>query len=101
MNEDLKDILLVFGITAFIAVCIFGLIFVIIPSLPDSSLDDKETFVMIDSGNINGGYDYFRIYEDTTTGVQYVFVDSGYGSGLSPRYNSDGMIYVNKSQEKS
>lgn len=100
MDVEIKDILLAVGITVFIAVCVFGLVFVIVLSIPDSSLDDEKTFVIIDSGNING-IESFRIYEDTTTGVQYVFIDYGQSGGLSPRYNADGMIYVNKSPEVS
>lgn len=94
MDVEIKDILFTVGIIVLIAVSIFGLVFVILPSTNDSSLDEK-TFVIIDSGNING-IESFRIYEDTTTGVQYVFIDYGQSGGLSPRYNSDGMIYVNK-----
>ena len=36
---------------------------------------------------------------DHETGVNYVFYKSGYGGGLSPRYNADGTLYITEAQE--
>jgi hypothetical protein len=38
----------------------------------------------------------YSIYVDEDTGVNYIFYKSGYGGGLSPRYNADGTLYVSE-----
>ena len=38
----------------------------------------------------------YAIYVDEDTGVNYIFYKSGYGGGLSPRYNADGTLYVSE-----
>ena len=42
---------------------------------------------------------YVSVIVDHETGVNYVFYISGYGGGLSPRYNSDGTLYITEVQE--
>lgn len=90
----MKNILLAFAITTLIIGGVFGLGFVF---MLDSPADIEETIVVIEDNGFDNSKGFFIIYEDTKTGVQYVFIKNGYGGGLSPRYNSDGMIYVNKS----
>lgn len=93
----MKDFLLALAITTLIIGGIFGLGFLVILDYPVSESDIiEETIVVIEHDSFDNSNGYFVIYEDTNTGVQYVFIKNGYGGGLSPRYNSDGMIYVNK-----
>ncbi|MDO4893489.1 MAG: DUF6440 family protein [Eubacteriales bacterium] len=33
---------------------------------------------------------------DTETGVNYLFIKSGYSGGLTPLYNADGSLVVTK-----
>lgn len=33
---------------------------------------------------------------DTQTGVNYLFIKSGYGAGITPLYNADGTLVVTK-----
>ena len=42
---------------------------------------------------------YVSVIVDKETGVNYVFYKSGYGGGLSPRYNADGTLYITEAQE--
>ena len=42
---------------------------------------------------------YVSVIVDHETGVNYVFYKSGYGGGLSPRYNADGTLYITEVQE--
>ena len=35
-----------------------------------------------------------KIYEDEETGVEYIVFHVGYGTGVCPRYNADGTLYV-------
>lgn len=50
---------------------------------------EKEGGGLRDSGLI-------QIIVDTETGVNYLFVRSGYGAGLTPLLNSDGKPIVTK-----
>lgn len=34
------------------------------------------------------------IYEDEETGVEYIVFHVGYGTGVCPRYNADGTLYI-------
>lgn len=45
------------------------------------------------------GTTYVSVIVDHETGVNYVFYKSGYGGGLSPRYNADGTLYITEAQE--
>ena len=36
----------------------------------------------------------FYLYTDTSTGVQYIVVDTTNGTGITPRYNADGSLVV-------
>ena len=45
------------------------------------------------------GTAYVSVIVDHETGVNYVFYKSGYGGGLSPRYNADGTLYITETQE--
>ena len=45
------------------------------------------------------GTTYVSVIVDQETGVNYVFYKSGYGGGLSPRYNADGTLYITEAQE--
>ena len=45
------------------------------------------------------GTTYVSIIVDQETGVNYVFYKSGYGGGLSPRYNADGTLYITEVHE--
>ena len=42
---------------------------------------------------------YVSVIVDQETGVNYVFYKSGYGGGLSPRYNADGTLYITEVKE--
>ena len=44
-------------------------------------------------------HEYVSVIVDHETGVNYVFYKSGYGGGLSPRYNADGTLYITEVQE--
>ena len=45
------------------------------------------------------GTTYVTVIVDHETGVNYVFYKSGYGGGLSPRYNADGTLYITEVHE--
>ena len=45
------------------------------------------------------GTTYVSVIVDKETGVNYVFYKSGYGGGLSPRYNADGTLYITEVKE--
>ena len=45
------------------------------------------------------GTTYVSVIVDQETGVNYVFYKSGYGGGLSPRYNADGTLYITEVKE--
>lgn len=45
------------------------------------------------------GTTYVSVIVDQETGVNYIFYKSGYGGGLSPRYNADGTLYITEVQE--
>lgn len=38
----------------------------------------------------------FHVIVDTQTGVNYLFVKSGYGAGLTPLLDKDGKIVITK-----
>lgn len=46
-----------------------------------------------------GSTTYITVIVDHETGVNYIFYKSGYGGGLSPRYNPDGTLYITEAQE--
>lgn len=37
-----------------------------------------------------------QIIVDSQTGVNYLFIKSGYGAGITPLYNADGTLLVTK-----
>ena len=45
------------------------------------------------------GTTYVSVIVDRETGVNYIFYKSGYGGGLSTRYNADGTLYITEVQE--
>lgn len=52
---------------------------------------DRDTRFNIISKSLSSG-DRFVVFEDTDTGVMYVFYKSHNGGGLSVLYNPDGTI---------
>ena len=59
----------------------------------------EERFVKIHSENLGGE----MIFVDRKTGVNYLFVSSGYAGGLTPLLNRDGtpvVTTVNKNYEE-
>ncbi len=39
-----------------------------------------------------------RVYVDLDNGVNYLIYDGLYGTGMCPRYNADGTLYVEEGQ---
>lgn len=52
---------------------------------------DRDTRFNIISKSL-GGDGGFVVFEDTDTGVMYVFYKAYYGGGLSVLYNADGTV---------
>ena len=50
--------------------------------------DKRFEVVYSESGGFSGPGT--KILQDTVTGVQYLFVQNGYGGGLTPLLNRDG-----------
>lgn len=53
-------------------------------------IDEFETY------SESQGMGKINIIIDKTTGVEYIFVESGNRGGLSPRYNADGSLKINE-----
>lgn len=56
----------------------------------DESTLENDRFVTVYSSG--SGFQGFKIFEDTRSGVLYVYYRQGYGGGLSVLYNADGTV---------
>lgn len=75
--------------------CILGLGMTGCISFDDTSEPDKTGFVKIKDKEILKGIEIFE-YVDQETGVHYYIGTSGYKGIMSPVYNSDGSVKVDK-----
>lgn len=74
----LKKILLIIGCCACCAL-----------SIPLTGCTDNPS--NSDTPSLGG---MIRVYVDEATGVNYIRYSNGYGCAITPRYNSDGSLYV-------
>lgn len=56
----------------------------------DESTSENDRFVTVYSSS--SGFQEFKIFEDTRSGVLYAYYGHGYGGGLSVLYNADGTV---------
>ena len=56
-----------------------------------SSPVENDRFITVYSNEPNS-FSRFEIFEDVYSGVLYVYVQHGYGGGLSVLYNADGTV---------
>lgn len=59
--------------------------------------EKNERFVeKLTEGKSLSELDSRTVLVDTETGVNYLFIKSGYSGGLTPLYNADGSLVVTK-----
>ena len=58
-------------------------------------MEEKRFVVKGSEGNVFSSH-MFQVIVDTQTGVNYLFVKSGYGAGLTPLLDKDGKIVITK-----
>ena len=56
--------------------------------------EDRFIKTVVDGGGMSDNY--MAIYVDRKTGVNYLFVRSGYGAGLTPLLDADGKPIVTR-----
>ena len=56
--------------------------------------EDRFIKTVVDNGGFNDAY--MAIYVDKKTGVNYLFVQNGYGGGLTPLLKADGTPVITR-----
>lgn len=102
VNEFLEKILIGMVILFIVAAPIIGVVIFLgelnetinsQPEEPEVLRENPGLFLNYKwKDNINGGIMY--LYEDSITGVQYIYISHGYDGGITPRYNADGTLFV-------
>lgn len=57
----------------------------------------EKRFEVVESQG-TGFFNYFQVIVDTETGVNYLSVKTGYGSGLTPLLDKDGKPFITKKE---